>query len=96
MASRVFTDRAGVRWTVWNVVPGEHSPASRHLASLPEDMSSGWLCFESTAGKKRLYQVPPDWAELDDSKLDLLCWAAVSVDRPSDRRAAQPDSPSPP
>lgn len=70
-----------MRWTVWNVVPGEHTPTSRHLSALPDDMSDGWLCFESSTGKKRLYQVPPGWEELDDTKLDLLCWAAVSVDK---------------
>ena len=67
---------------MWNVVPGEHNPVSHHLSRLPEEMTGGWLCFESPAGKRRLYQVPPDWEELDDGKLDVLCWAAVRVDRP--------------
>ena len=64
---------------MWDVVPGEHTQTSRQLSTLPDEMAGGWLCFESNSGKKRLYQVPPDWTELDDSQLDLLCWAAVRV-----------------
>ncbi|HEU4451865.1 MAG TPA: hypothetical protein VFR81_02360 [Longimicrobium sp.] len=80
MASRTYVDGAGVEWTVWDVVPGDHAATPRQHSSLPEEMSGGWLCFEnSTAGRLRMYPVPADWAELPDDKLALLHRAAVPV-----------------
>lgn len=82
MASRVFVDRAGTEWTVWDVVPGDGHATSLQVSTLPRELSGGWLCFENAAvGKRRLYPIPPDWTELPEDKLHLLCHAAVVVQR---------------
>jgi len=80
MASKTYVDGAGVEWTVWDVVPGEHAERGRQLSSLPEEMSRGWLCFEnSAAGRLRMYPLPDDWSSLPDDKLAVLHRAAVPV-----------------
>lgn len=82
MASRVFVDRAGMEWTVWDVLPGQTNPRSPQFSTLPGELSDGWLCFESAAAvKRRFYPIPANWAELSESRLDLLCRAAVAVRR---------------
>jgi hypothetical protein len=92
MASRTYVDSAGVEWTVWDVLPGNHNTA-RQLSSLPEEMSGGWLCFEnSAAGRLRMYPVPADWSELPDEKLALLHRAAVPVRRRLPDSASEPEA----
>jgi hypothetical protein len=92
MATRAFTDGAGVEWLIWRVTPGQGSRGPDRPTTLPEELAGGWLCFESVAGKRRMYPVPPDWETLADDKLDLLCRAGVPVaERP--RHAAAPTSP---
>lgn len=94
MASRIFSDRTGTLWTVWDVVPGTHNkPDTRQLSTLPEEMSGGWLCFESQAGKRRFYPIPPAWEELPDDKLEFLCRAAVPVGRPHIPKSEPPPAP---
>ncbi|HEX8696903.1 MAG TPA: hypothetical protein VF746_31075 [Longimicrobium sp.] len=93
MSSRIFNDRAGVLWTVWDVVPGAHAATPRQLSTLPEGMSGGWLCFESQAGKRRLYPIPSDWEELPADRLELLCRTAVPVGR--ERLADSAHEPAP-
>ncbi len=97
MASRTFTDRSGVLWTVWDVVPGTHSPQPAHLAALPEEMAGGWLCFESASEKRRMFPVPPEWERLADDKLEILLRAGIPVAprRSSSSSAAPPDEPAP-
>ena len=80
MATRAFTDSAGVEWLIWHVTPGQHTRrAVRGVTTLPDELTEGWLCFESGAGKRRFYPVPPDWETLADDKLEILCRAAVAV-----------------
>ena len=69
-------------WTVWDVLPDQHHPQSRQISALPEEMSGGWLCFESPEGKRRLYPIPPRWEQLPDDRLHLLCHAGVPAGRP--------------
>ena len=92
MASRIFKDPAGTLWTVWDVIPGTHNPGTRQLQALPEEMSGGWLCFESLAGKRRLYPIPAGWEELSEDRLDLLCRSAFPVGR---SRSAHERDPAP-
>ena len=81
MATRSFTDSAGVEWLIWHVTPGQHTRrAGRGLSTLPDELADGWLCFESGAGKRRFYPVPPEWETLADDKLEILCRAAVPVE----------------
>lgn len=79
MATRGFTDRAGVDWLVWHVTPGQHTRRSGGVTALPEELAAGWLCMESLTEKRRFYPVPPDWETLADDKLAILCHAAVPV-----------------
>ena len=88
MATRAFTDSAGVEWLIWHVTPGQHTrSAGKGLSTLPDELADGWLAFECSAGKRRFYPVPPDWETLADDKLEILCRAAVPVEatRPSSR-----------
>jgi hypothetical protein len=78
MATLSFTDRAGTEWTIWRVVPGEHSLSPRSTA-LPEELAEGWLCFECASEKRRVYPVPPDLETLPPDKLAILCRAGVPV-----------------
>src|SRR5215218_9963117 len=80
MATRAFTDSAGVEWLIWHVTPGQHTRrAGRGVTTLPDELADGWLCFESGVGKRRFYPVPPDWETLADEKLEIVCRAAVAV-----------------
>ena len=80
MATRAFTDSAGVEWLIWHVTPGQHTrPARRGLSTLPDELAEGWVCFESGVGKRRFYPVPPEWETLADDKLEIVCRAGVPV-----------------
>jgi hypothetical protein len=94
MATVTFRDGAGVEWMVWRVVPGQHAVTSSRVTTLPEELADGWLCFESVAGKRRVYPVPPDWETLSPAHLEILCRAGVPV-APKQPRAPSPErSPS--
>ena len=77
-----FKDRHGVGWRVWHV----ETPANRaHL--LDPLYRNGWLVFEREDGseRRRLNQVPEDWASLPEERLALLCAIAApaaAVKRP--------------
>jgi hypothetical protein len=77
MATRAFIDRSGVEWLVWHVRPGQHT--GRVGSSLPDELVEGWLCLESTAGKRRFYPVPPDWESIPDDKFEILLHASIAV-----------------
>ena len=71
---RHFTDSRGTRWRVWQV----ETPAARaHL--MEASFRNGWLVFEREDGtdRRRLAQVPEDWASLANERLERLCAAAV-------------------
>jgi hypothetical protein len=71
MALRSYTDREGSEWRVWRVVPDEIS-----FTTLVESYRDGWLCFERTDGSERrrlsMTQVPLEWEDLSDERLDML------------------------
>ena len=71
-----FTDNDGVRWRVWHV---DTPPARAHL--MDPQYRNGWLVFERQDGtdRRRLNQVPEDWASLPRERLALLCAVAVPV-----------------
>lgn len=77
-----FTDKQGVAWRVWHV----ETPATR--AHLMDPLyRNGWLVFERADGseRRRLNQVPDDWASLPSERLALLCAVAapaVAIKRP--------------
>ena len=66
-----------------------HFPERRALPDRRLDMrrsrlyfpstETGWLTFESPTAKRRLRPVPPDWALMDDERLEELCRRAEEV-----------------
>lgn len=71
-----FRDVQGIWWRVWHV----ETPASRaHLMN--ESFRNGWLVFEREDGgeRRRLAQVPEDWASLPMARLIDLCQLATPV-----------------
>jgi hypothetical protein len=74
MAILEFIDSNGVNWRVWNTVPSSR-------ATLSGEFESGWLTFESPAGRKRLAPVPPNWETATPDRLELMCRAATDVVR---------------
>lgn len=80
MAERIFTAPDGTVWQAWSVVPGDHAdwPAQAR-SQLPPSMAEGWLCFESSAGKRRLHPIPPGWEARSDADLWGFCTLADAV-----------------
>ena len=81
MAVREFTDRAGREWRAWDVAPDELSPRTKDEDYLAQLYHTGWIVFETRAGddKRRLFPIPPGWAELPDSELGVLLDKAERV-----------------
>jgi hypothetical protein len=79
MAVRVFTDRDGNEWNVWNVQP------TSSTAGLEQRFQNGWLCFERLDGSSRarlsIDDVPPSWEELPDDRLESLRLTAEVASR---------------
>lgn len=74
MGLQHFTDSRGTQWRVWQV----ETPAARaHL--MDSNFRNGWLVFEREDGtdRRRLAQVPEDWASLGVERLERLCAMAV-------------------
>ena len=86
-----FADNGGVRWRVWHV---DTPPSRAHL--MDPKFRNGWLVFEREDGtdRRRLSQVPDDWASLSRERLALLCATAAPVvagkNSPSGQQAAWP------
>ena len=82
MAERSFVAPDGTCWQAWEVVPSDHADwsaaARRHLAA---GLVDGWLCFESSAEKRRLHPIPAGWHARTDAELWRLCAAAAPVRR---------------
>ena len=67
MALRTFTDEVGVEWRVWDCT-----------SDLP-GLLGGFLCFESSAEKRRLCPIPSDWETCPPERLDVLSRVAPRV-----------------
>jgi hypothetical protein len=84
MAERSFISPEGVAWQAWDVVPDRHpewpAHARRHL---PQEMASGWICFESDSEKRRMRPIPAGWELWTDEELRWHCLQAAPVIRPS-------------
>lgn len=81
MAVREFTDGDGVRWKAWDVSPDDFSTRVKDEAFLAQLYHTGWIAFESKAGKdkRRLYPIPKGWSELSDQELEILLSRAEAV-----------------
>lgn len=78
---RNFTDADGTEWTVFEV--RRQTQDGDKWAYLPRGFRSGWLCFESVAGKRRLSPVPDGWNLLHEEDLERMLGRASTVGRPS-------------
>ena len=79
MASREFTDQAGVEWRVWEVGSAHMHPITRGEDYL-ENFADGWLVFECASEKRRLpAPFPVDWAQRELHELEALCRRASPV-----------------
>jgi hypothetical protein len=75
MAIKEFTDALGTRWVVWATVPAP--------GGVLGTMREGWLTFESNYARRRLIPIPRDWEEVSNERMELMCRAAVPVQRNS-------------
>lgn len=84
MAERSFSGPDGTAWQAWDVVPGQHPEWPAHARRfLPDDMATGWLCFASEAGKRRMRPIPAGWEGWSEEELRWNCLRAEPVARPS-------------
>jgi hypothetical protein len=81
---RTFRDAAGIEWTVFEV---RRLNDETNWAYLPRGFRSGWLCFESSIGKRRLSPVPDNWKVLEEEDFDALLLRAIPVGRARGSRA---------
>lgn len=91
---RTFRDGAGVEWTVFEV---RRTNEESNWAYLPRGFRSGWLCFESASGKRRLSPVPDGWKLQEEDGLERMLKRATPVGRTQrdsvkDLDAVRPDS----
>ncbi len=75
---RTFRDGAGVEWTVFEV---RRTNEESNWAYLPRGFRSGWLCFESVSGKRRLSPVPDGWKLQEEDDLERMMKRATPVGR---------------
>ena len=75
---RTFRDAAGIEWTVFEV---RRANEESNWAYLPRGFRSGWLCFESSVGKRRLSPVPDGWRGFEQDGLEKILTKATPVGR---------------
>jgi hypothetical protein len=77
VAHRIFTDRRGRVWDVWEVRP----TVTEWLSPVARELRNGWLAFE-TANERRRFAPPPEgWTGLSDGYLGELLDAATTLPR---------------
>jgi hypothetical protein len=69
MASRVFTDHSGVKWTVMAVTP---------TLGLDTSMPDGWLAFRAGEERRRLAPIPKGWEDASTTEL-AQWWASAKI-----------------
>lgn len=79
---RILSDSRGIEWTVFEVKRG--LGAGQRMTYLPAQFGDGWLCFESSIGKRRLTPIPARWREFGDDELLRMLNQATPVNRPRD------------
>ena len=81
MGHRTIRDGQGLEWQVWDTTPAKQ---------VSQTLETGWLTFESTAGKRRLAPVPLYWLNASDAEMLALLERAQPVRR-KERESAEPD-----
>jgi hypothetical protein len=61
---RVFRDRAGVEWQVFEV---KRLPDAESL--IPAGLRGGWLSFRNATERRRLAPAPDEWQRKSDKEL---------------------------
>lgn len=98
---REFRDTKGMTWRVWDVYPTTRGPTHASGAAEPQDkavlfpnnqLSDGWLCFESENEKRRLAPIPAEWETCESCVLEELCLKAGFATRFTPPRDAPPMS----
>ncbi len=78
---RTITDAAGNQWTVFEV--RKQGGSTERWSYLPAEFGDGWLCFESSASKRRLTPIPANWRQAKDAELVTMLGRAQTVNRPN-------------
>jgi len=73
-----FTGPDGEVWRVWNTVPTSRSAT---LGAVAPGMEEGWLTFENSDEKRRLFPIPSGWTEYPEDRLRELLRASHPVTR---------------
>ena len=76
---REFTDDDGITWRVWDVNPSLHEHLSPNTQKIGLSVPTGWLCFESPRGRRRLVPIPEAWESIDVGSLKQMCAEAEPV-----------------
>ena len=74
---RSFRDTGNIEWTVFEV----RRQVRRADAAPSPGYSDAWLCFESSAAKRRLLKYPERWREMTDVELAKLLSEATPAPR---------------
>ena len=96
MAHRMFTDRDGRSWEVWEVIPAfperraaktksvprERRSRSETRLNLPIELQHGWLAFQSKHERRMLAPPAEGWVTMTDAQLGELLAHAVSKGNP--------------
>ena len=69
---KIFSDSAGIEWTVVEIEASALSTLPRSSLRHPE-FKDGWLLFQSETTKKRLAPYPDDWRTMPAEDLERLC-----------------------
>lgn len=79
MTLREFRAIDGARWMVWHVKAG----SAGYVQGTPAE----WLAFQNEDGSERcrVRDIPVDWNELSDERLDLLRRTCVPITATRDR-----------
>jgi hypothetical protein len=80
MASRIFTDDAGVAWTVLAVTP---------MLGLETSMPGGWLAFQAGDERRRLAPIPRGWEDASNVELGVW-WRSARIIGTSGARPSEP------
>jgi hypothetical protein len=75
---REFVDDGGTFWQAWDT----HPLAASTLRSVSPEYAGGWLTFESSAERRRLAPIPPDWERATREQMSEWCARATRARRP--------------
>ncbi len=78
MALCEFAGPDGESWRVWDTIPTTRSTS---LGAVAPGMENGWLTFENTTEKRRLFPIPSGWSDYPVDRLRELLQASSPASR---------------